>query len=136
MERSLDVVRRAAEVKGHQFDEVAVRTGMRPAELGRLVGAWLIGGADAVSVLDNGWTPDPDAMEEGRAACAALGTVRVQGNRLTVSRSGIQLRLGQSGSWYRFERARRSWALTGGPAADPADLLPHEASGGITEPPS
>jgi uncharacterized Zn finger protein len=127
LDPSLDLIRRAAASWGSSartpFDEVATRAGARPRELGRRVAAWRLGGADAVAVLDEEWTPDREAIDEGRAACAVTGAGRVRANRISLSGDDVQLRLGRSGSWYRFERVGRSWELVEGPAADPAALV-------------
>jgi hypothetical protein len=127
LDRLLDLVRRAAASWGKperaRFEETAVRAGVRPRDLARRVAAWRLGGADAVAALEDEWTPDAEAMDEGRAACAALGAVRVRANRISLKGGDIQLRLGRRGSWYRFERTGRTWVLVEGPAADPAALV-------------
>jgi uncharacterized Zn finger protein len=127
LEPGLDLVRRVAGSLGGvgrlRIDEVASRAGVRPRELLRLAVAWRAGGADAVAVLDEVWSPDADALDEGRSVCAALGAVRVRGNRISLGRGDVQLRLGRAGSWYRFERVDRTWELIDGPAGDPADLV-------------
>jgi hypothetical protein len=131
LEPRLDLARRLAASLGTngawwpaertRFDAVAQRTGMRPRELARLASAWRHGGADAVGVLDEVWTPDDDGLDEGRAVCPPGS--RVRDNRVTLPGSDVQLRLSRGGSWYRFERVGRAWELTGGPAADPAELV-------------
>jgi uncharacterized Zn finger protein len=127
LDPSLDLVRRAAASWGiparTPFEETATRAGLRTRALARSVAAWRLGGADAVAVLDEEWTPDGEAIDEGRAACAALGAVRIRANRISLTGGAIQLRLGRSGSWYRFERIGRTWELVEGPAADPATLV-------------
>jgi hypothetical protein len=127
LDPSLDLIRRAAASWGvparTPFEETATRAGLRARELARGVAAWRLGGADAVAVLDDEWTPDGEAMDEGRAACAGAGAVRIRANRISLTGGAIQLRLGRSGAWYRFERVGRSWELVEGPAADPATLV-------------
>lgn len=126
LDPTLDLIRRVAASWGAgrpRVEEVAARTAMRPSELGRLTAAWRIGRADAVAVLDEVWAPDPEAIDEGRAAGAALGSVRVRGNRVTLAGGDVQLRLGHLGSWYRLEKIGRAWEITDGPAADPAELV-------------
>jgi hypothetical protein len=70
-------------------------------------------------------TASPEAMDEGRAALRAAGAVAIRAwhNRLTAGGAGIQLRLGRTGQWYRFERAGTNWEIVAGPAANPAVLL-------------
>ncbi len=124
LDPTLDVVRRAAAVPAGpgRFEELARRVGMRPTELARRVAAWRVGGADGLRVLDETWSPDADALDEGRAAISSLGAVRVRANR--VGAGDVELRLGRGGCWYRFERAGRRWELTAGPSADPGLLVP------------
>jgi hypothetical protein len=120
----LDLVRRVASSgRGEPdrlFQPTASRAGIRPADLGRLAAAWRLGGAEAVAVLEELWFPDADVIEEGRAALSSAGTVSVRGNRVTLTRHGLQLRVARSGVWYRFERTGRGWTIVAGPAADPA----------------
>jgi uncharacterized Zn finger protein len=124
LDPALDAVRRAAAVTAGPggFGEMARRVGVRPTELGRQVAAWRAGGADGLRVLDETWSPDADALDEGRAAISPLGSVRVRANR--VGAGDVELRLGRGGCWYRFERAGRRWELAAGPSADPASLVP------------
>jgi uncharacterized Zn finger protein len=127
LDPELDLIRRAASCLARPqrrgLDDLAAAAGRNAAEVGRLAQAWLIGGADAVEVLVDAWSPPSESMTEGRAALLGLGPTRVWRNRLTVGSAGIQLRLSRAGSWYRFEPAGTSWELIDGPAADPADLL-------------
>lgn len=131
LDAGLDLIRRVALpasatgalVDGSRVQEVAARTGRKASDLGRQATAWRLGGADAVVVLDEIWSPDADALDEGRAAVAALVGVRVRGNRVTLPGGTVQLRLSRGGAWYRFERTTRDWQLTGGPVADPAQLV-------------
>jgi hypothetical protein len=122
LDPALDAVRVAAAITpgSGRFEVVARRLGMAPAELGRRAAAWRAGGADAVAVLDDTWSPDAEAVDEARNVLAVRGTMRVRANR--VSQGDVELRLGRAGYWYRFERVGRRWELVGGPAADPADV--------------
>ena len=97
-----DLARRAAARLGHpKFEELVARSGMRARDLVRLAVAWQARGAEGVEVLGPPHPVPGEAVEEARAALGVAGPVRVQGNR--VSRPGVQLRLGASGRWYRFE---------------------------------
>jgi hypothetical protein len=117
LDPSLDLVRRVA-TGAPRFEEVAARAGLRPLELGRLADAWRIGGADAVSVLDEPWTPGLELMDEARM----VGAARVRANRATLAGGQFQLRLSRGGFWYGFEKTTRGWVLTMGPASDPGEL--------------
>ncbi len=151
LEPRLDLVRRIASdavadgQRGSErrLEETAARVGVRAAELSRLVAAWRLGGAEAMAVLEEQWSPVPEApeegaeggetmedgrnrMEEGRAALCTLpssGWVSVRGNRVTCARRGVQLRLARSGLWYRFERTRGGWTPVAGPHPDPGGLV-------------
>jgi len=129
LDPDLDLVRRAASRWGEPgntaLTELAHRAGVAPRRLARRAAAWRLGGADAVSVCDEAWAADAEAIDEARAAAvaAALGPVRARANRVTVGDGTSQLRLSRSGSWYRFERVGREWELDGGPEADPGALL-------------
>jgi len=128
LDPDLDLVRRAAWQWGPgraDLTELAGRAGVPARELAQRVAAWQIGGADAVSVRDEAWPADDDAIDEARAAAVAAdqGPVRARDNRVTLGGGTSQLRLSRGGSWYRFERVGRRWELSRGPQADPAALL-------------
>jgi uncharacterized Zn finger protein len=128
LDEDLDLVRRAARVlrspsRRPGFGEFAARAGVRAAELARRANAWRIGGADGVDVMGEAWSPSADALDEGRAAMAPFGDLRVFRNRLTSAGTGVQLRLSHAGAWYRFEKAGGGWELVAGPEGDPARAL-------------
>jgi len=105
------------------FDDLAVRAGYRPRDLGRLAQAWRLGGADAVEVCEQSWLAPLDVLDEGRAALVPVGAARLWRNRVTVAAAGVQLRFSQASRWYRFEQAGNSWELLAGPADDPGAVL-------------
>ena len=128
LDEDLDLVRRAARVlrspsRRRGFGEFAARAGVRASELARRAHAWRIGGADGVEVMGEAWSPSADALDEGRAAMAPFGDLRVFRNRLTNAGAGVQLRLSRAGAWYRFEKAGGGWELVAGPEGDPARAL-------------
>ena len=81
-------------------------------------------------MLSDTWTPDAEALEEGRAA---LANARAAGDRTrersikeranTLIAGNVQLRLAQSGNWYRLAKVAGHWEIEDGPAADPARLF-------------
>jgi len=127
LDPELDVIRRAAGLLAtpsrRGLEDLALRAGYRPAELGRLAQAWRTGGADAVEVMSDSWSASPEALDEGRMALGPVGAARVWNNRLTVGTTGIQLRLSRAGRWYRFERSGTNWELVAGPETDPTELV-------------
>jgi uncharacterized Zn finger protein len=120
--RPLDLARRAAALLGlpGRLEDVAARSGVSRRDLGRRAMAWRLGGADAVSALDETWSGDPEAMAEGRAALRATGVGRLDVRHNRITAGSVQLRLTRTGAWYRFERAGGAWELVDGPCPDPA----------------
>ncbi|MFE4631958.1 SWF or SNF family helicase [Streptomyces sp. NPDC056773] len=108
------------------------------AAMDRAVLAWGFGGAPAVSVLEEDWTPDRASLARARAA---LATARPDGAdaeadpaapapvlrriraRWTEPGGDRQLRLGRDGRWWPYRRAAEHWLPAGPPAADPAAAL-------------
>lgn len=93
------------------------------------VRAWRLGGAVALSVLEEEWTVDGEALARARAAleCAwdedERPSLRARGNRWTVEGAPRQLRLGRDGRWWPYREERGRWVPAGGPARDPATAL-------------
>ena len=118
-----DLARRAAEVLGSPaFARLARQAGVSPQHLARDAIAWAYGGREGLTVLHVPWSPEPDALDEARDALAANGlATRARQNR--ISTRDIQLRLGRSGLWYRFDRHTGNWDLAGPPSANPGALL-------------
>jgi len=113
-----DVVRRAA--RSPDIAEIAVTTGLDPAELHTAAAAWKVGGRDGYRVSRDRWEPPPGALAAGSEA---LGSgAKIRGNRVSIGPR--QFRLDPDGAWWRFDADdHKGWVLTAGPATDPGDLL-------------
>ncbi|MGN9758556.1 SWIM zinc finger family protein [Streptomyces sp. SD31] len=102
--------------RGHEGLAVAVR-------------AWRLGGVAALSVLDEEWTVEGEALARARAALDSAWdederpALRAKGNRWTVMGTPNQLRLGRDGRWWPYREEQGSWVPAGGPAQDPATAL-------------
>ncbi len=125
-----DAVRLAAT---HSTTEVFARISSTcdrtPGELAAAVRAWRHGGAAALDVLENDWTPAAARLERHRETLRAdwaegkLPRLRAWRNRWTVEGRDAQLRLGQDGLWYPYTKDRGTWWPAGPPDADPAVVL-------------
>lgn len=129
-----DLARRAATLLGTRgFASLAERSGRPSRHLVRHALAWRHGAEEGIEVLTESWTPDPELLEEGRAALAASTAITLRTTDIsprlikvranTVTARDVQLRLARSGRWYRFAKVTGHWELDDGPAADPATLL-------------
>lgn len=93
------------------------------------VRAWVYGGPAALSVLEEEWTPEADALARARAALDAAWEdgerprLRAARNRWTVVGSDAQLRHGADGRWWPYRKERGRWAPAGPAAHDPATAL-------------
>ncbi|WP_435241313.1 SWF or SNF family helicase [Streptomyces cucumeris] len=115
-------------------DGVAARLtagcGRDRTELALAVRAWGHGGPAALTVLEEEWTPDAEALIRARARLTAAWEDgeraprwRTAGNRWTVVGSDAQLRLGCDGRWWPYRKERGRWWPAGPPADDPAAAL-------------
>ncbi|WWQ68884.1 SWF or SNF family helicase [Streptomyces sp. Q6] len=102
----------------------------RDAEgLALAVRAWEHGGAAALAVLEEEWTPDANAAARARAALDAAWdaderpVLKAARGRWTVSGADAQLRLGRDGRWWPYRKERGRWAPAGPAASDPASAL-------------
>ncbi|WP_338682785.1 SWF or SNF family helicase [Streptomyces acidiscabies] len=98
-------------------------------DLGLAVRAWREGGASALAVLDEEWTPDSATSAR---ACAVLEAawdaderpaLRAHANRWTAVGEPTQIRLDREGRWWPYRRLDGRWTPVGGPAPDPATAL-------------
>ncbi|MFP3986438.1 SWF or SNF family helicase [Streptomyces sp. E11-3] len=93
------------------------------------VRAWEFGGAAALSVLEEEWTPQGDALVRARAALDAAWDederppLRAARNRWTVVGTRAQLRHGRDGRWWPYRKERGRWAPAGPATHDPATAL-------------
>jgi hypothetical protein len=116
----------------HRDAELWARLGAGAGErFDRAVWAWTFGGAAAVDVLGDAWSPAPAEVARGRTAVAEWSApsseaggeapgVAVWRNRWTVAEHGVQLRLGRDGRWYPYRRRSGDWWPAGPPSRDPA----------------
>jgi uncharacterized Zn finger protein len=115
-----DLARRAVALLGTKgLDALAKRAAVSPNLLSRRAVAWQHGGAGALAVMDEEWTPDYPDLAEGVAALGSGGDV--SRNRVSDSADVRQLRLGRDGLWYPMRRVRAAWEVVGPPSADPRD---------------
>ncbi|ANP53370.1 putative Zn finger protein [Streptomyces griseochromogenes] len=97
--------------------------------LATAVGAWRLGGAAALAVLDGEWQVTGAALARARAALEAAWETAERpsfqpvGNRWTVPEERVQLRLGRDGRWWPYREENGRWVPTGGPDPDPATAL-------------
>ncbi|MGW2704971.1 SWIM zinc finger family protein [Streptomyces sp. NPDC001340] len=110
-------------------DRLAEGSGRGGDGLASAVRAWRVGGAAALAVLDEEWQVEGAALARARAALEAAWeederpSFRPAGNRWTVPAEGIQLRLGQEGSWWPYREEGGRWVPAGGADRDPATAL-------------
>ncbi|WP_426368175.1 SWF or SNF family helicase [Streptomyces sp. E-08] len=126
-----DAVRLAA---GAPAPWVAARlasgSGRSRGELDLATRAWRFGGAAALAVLDEEWTPDAGAVDRAGVRLAEAWADgerpvlrRAGGARWTVVGAEAQLRLGEDGRWWPFVKAGARWSPAGPADRDPAAAL-------------
>lgn len=126
-----DAVRLAA---GDPVSWIAARladgSGRGRTELERGVRAWRFGGAPALSVLEEEWVPDPEALARANARLAEAWEdgerpeLRPAGPaRWTVVGAEAQLRLGADGRWWPYRKEQGHWTPAGPAEQDPAAAL-------------
>ncbi|MCX5408838.1 SWF or SNF family helicase [Streptomyces sp. NBC_00335] len=110
------------------------------AAMDRAVLAWGFGGAQAVAVLEEDWTPDRASLARARAALAAARPDGAEADtdgdadapapvlrriraRWTQPGGDRQLRLGRDGRWWPYRRAADHWLPAGPSSPDPAAAL-------------
>ncbi|WP_432083144.1 SWF or SNF family helicase [Streptomyces sp. WAC 04229] len=124
-----DVLRRLGEGSGRTPEELAVA-----------VGAWRLGGVTALSVLEEEWAPEGEALARARGALESAWedderpSLRARANRWTVVGEARQLRLDHDGRWWPYRKERGRWVPVGGPVQDPATALASAALGAVDQP--
>lgn len=114
--------------------EVAARLaagcGRDRLDLARAARAWGHGGAAALAVLEEEWTPRAEALARARAQLAAAWEegeraprLRAAGNRWTAVGTDAQVRYGRDGRWWPYRKERGRWWPAGPPAKDPEAAL-------------
>ncbi|MGW6054896.1 SWIM zinc finger family protein [Streptomyces sp. NPDC055189] len=124
-----DAVRLAAAAPAAVAARLSAAAGRGREGLALAVRAWEYGGPAALSVLEEEWTPEADALARARAALDAAWDederprLRAARNRWTVVGSDAQLRHGADGRWWPYRKERGRWAPAGPAAHDPATAL-------------
>ncbi|MDN0196616.1 SWF or SNF family helicase [Streptomyces sp. S.PNR 29] len=125
-----DAVRLAAgDLGSGAQDRLAGGSGRGREELAVAVRAWGHGGVAALSVLEEEWAVEGEALARARAALESAWdederpSLRQRNNRWTVVGAPSQLRLGRDGRWWPYRKERGGWVPAGGPAQDPATAL-------------
>ncbi|MEU7256813.1 SWF or SNF family helicase [Streptomyces rimosus] len=108
---------------------LAAGSGRTAKGLALAVQAWEYGGAPALAVLEEEWTPEPAALARATAQLAAWDEdeppprLRHDRNRWTVIGADAQLRYGRDGRWWPYRKERGQWTPAGPAAEDPAAAL-------------
>ncbi|MGW2416628.1 SWIM zinc finger family protein [Streptomyces tubercidicus] len=126
-----DAVRLAAAAPGAAISaRLAAGSGRDARSLAAAVRAWELGGAAGLAVLEEDWTPEPEALARatGRLAAAweddgARPRLRGTRNRWTVVGGAAQLRYGRDGRWWPYRREGGRWVPAGPGTDDPAGAL-------------
>jgi len=112
-----DVVRRS--VHGDRA-RIAAATKLDVDELRVAAIAWQVGGRDGFRASRGRWDATAEQLAPGVSILGADARVRAN----LVVHDGIQLRLDEDGTWWRFDADEKlGWVLTSTGAADPADLF-------------
>ena len=120
-----DLARRAAATieTGLSLVSLSEAAGIDDHELRERARCWTIGGPDALAVRTERWNPDSALTAEASRLFDPPG--RVSGN--SISSGSLQLRIDQSGRWWRFmAHPTKGWLLDSGGFVDPADALDDE----------
>ncbi|MFE6070218.1 SWF or SNF family helicase [Streptomyces sp. NPDC056525] len=114
-------------------------SGRTGAEMDLATRAWGFGGAAALAVLEEDWTPDTEALawagtrlteaweDDERPALRRSG-----GARWTVVGAEAQLRLGEDGRWWPYLKSGARWSPAGPADRDPATALATALAAGPT----
>ncbi|WP_406010392.1 SWF or SNF family helicase [Streptomyces sp. NBC_00637] len=110
-------------------DRLATGSGRDRTDLAAAVLAWRHGGVAALSVLEEEWVVEGEALARARAALDSAWeederpTLRARGNRWTAVGTACQLRLGRDGRWWPYRKEGGRWLPAGDAADDPATVL-------------
>lgn len=110
-------------------DRLADGSGRSREDLELAVRAWEFGGVAALSVLEDEWTVEGEALARARAALDAAWEedtrprLRAGRNRWTAADGQAQLRLGRDGRWWPYRKEGDRWVPAGPAAGDPATAL-------------
>ncbi|WP_406065466.1 SWF or SNF family helicase [Streptomyces sp. NBC_01077] len=114
-------------------------SGRTRAEMDLATRAWRFGGAAALAVLEEEWTPDAEALARAGARLAEAWEDderpvlrRAGGTRWTVVGAEAQLRLGEDGRWWPYLKSGARWSPAGPPDRDPATALATAFAAGPT----
>ncbi|MET8505119.1 SWF or SNF family helicase [Streptomyces sp. NPDC004787] len=109
---------------------LASGSGRSRAELDLAVRAWRAGGRAGLAVLDEEWTPGPEALRRAETRLAEAWeaedrpVLRASAPaRWTVDGAGLELRLGEDGRWWPYRETPDGWSPAGPPDPDPAAAL-------------
>ncbi|WP_338491238.1 SWF or SNF family helicase [Streptomyces sp. SJL17-4] len=118
---------------------LASGSGRTQAEMDLATRAWRFGGAAALAVLEEDWTPDTEALawagtrlteaweDDERPVLRRSG-----GARWTVVGAEAQLRLGEDGRWWPYLKSGARWSPAGPADRDPATALATAFAAGPT----
>ncbi|MEV7958366.1 SWF or SNF family helicase [Streptomyces sp. NPDC058316] len=104
---------------------LAAGSGRSCLDLDAAVRAWRYGGAAALAVLDEEWTPDAETLAGARTRLAEAWEEGERprfssaGNRWTAVEEGVQLRFGRDRRWWPYRAESGRW-VPAGPADDDA----------------
>jgi uncharacterized Zn finger protein len=125
-----DAVRLAAGDPGPDLlDRLGEGSGRTREAMALAVRAWRLGGAAALSVLEEEWAVDGDTLTRARAALESAWeererpSLRAKANRWTVVGAPHQLRLDREGRWWPYREEHGRWVPVGGADQDPATAL-------------
>ncbi|QXE38828.1 SWF or SNF family helicase [Streptomyces sp. GMY02] len=127
-----DAVRLAAATSDTRLlARLASNTGRERAELDRAVQAWRYGGAAGLAVLEEEWTPEPEALTRAEAALHSAWEdddrprlLPLGGARWSLADTPAQLRYAPDGRWWPYrETPDGHWTPAGPPDQDPAAAL-------------
>ncbi|MFC8954279.1 SWF or SNF family helicase [Streptomyces sp. NPDC057101] len=117
---------------------LATGSGRTRAELDLATRAWRCGGAAALAVLEEEWTPDEEALVRAGARLAEAWedderpVLRRAGGRWTAVGAEAQLRLGEDGRWWPYLKSGARWTPAGPADRDPATALATALAAGAT----